>query len=139
MRTHPLVAAFIAESGNAVSTRMIARLTELAALLERLATGTGTARTPRLVDCFSLGDDEGLGAVQTARGLLLHRARVAGGRVHEYQIVAPTEWNFHPAGALARGLLGTEAGNEAALARDARLVVQALDPCVACRVEVLDA
>jgi Ni,Fe-hydrogenase I large subunit len=74
--------------------------------------------------------------VQTARGLLLHRARIDAGHVSGYEIVAPTEWNFHPAGALAHGLDGMEADDEATLRKHARLVVQGLDPCVACRIEV---
>ena len=77
--------------------------------------------------------------MQTARGLLLHRATVTEGRVAGYQIVAPTEWNFHPQGALVRGLEGAAATDAMALERDARLIVQALDPCVACRVEVAGA
>ena len=85
---------------------------------------------------MTLGEGDGLAAVQTARGLLLHRVRLADGRVADYQIVAPTEWNFHPEGALVRGLVGIEARDDAGLVRSAQLVVQALDPCVACRVEV---
>ena len=74
--------------------------------------------------------------MQTARGLLLHRAVLAAGRVVEYQIVAPTEWNFHPAGPLVQGLEGDEAFDAALLERNARLAVQALDPCVACNIEI---
>ena len=80
-----------------------------------------------------------MAAVQTARGLLLHRARIARGRVAAYRIVAPTEWNFHPEGPLARGLAGMIADDEPALERGATLVVQALDPCVACTIEVTHA
>jgi Ni,Fe-hydrogenase I large subunit len=82
-----------------------------------------------------LGPDEGLAAVETARGMLLHRARLVDQRVAEYQIVAPTEWNFHPAGALATGLVGLETGDDAELHNAARLAVHALDPCVAYRIE----
>ena len=53
-----------------------------------------------------------------------------------YAIVAPTEWNFHPEGALVRGLVGSAADDAATLARATHLLVQALDPCVACEVEV---
>jgi Ni,Fe-hydrogenase I large subunit len=77
--------------------------------------------------------------VETARGLLVHRVRIAEGRVADYRIVAPTEWNFHPQGALARGLVGMGAGNAIALKRQALLAVQALDPCVACSVEIAHA
>ena len=78
--------------------------------------------------------------VQNARGLLLHRVALdAQGMVDDYRIVAPTEWNFHPDGALVHGLTGLAADDEARLVRQARLAVQALDPCVACRVEVVHA
>ena len=54
-----------------------------------------------------------------------------------YAIVAPTEWNFHPEGALVRGLVGRDGRRRGdAAAREANLLVQALDPCVACEVEV---
>jgi Ni,Fe-hydrogenase I large subunit len=74
--------------------------------------------------------------VQTARGLLLHAARIDGERIADYRIVAPTDWNFHPDGALARGLVGLEADDAGTLARRAGVAVVALDPCVAFRIEV---
>ncbi len=136
---HGIVATWLADYGNAVSTRMVARLAELAGLLAHLGGSPARMAGSRWADALPLADGEGLAAVQTARGLLLHRARIAEGRVGEYQIVAPTEWNFHPEGALVRGLEGAEADDETALTRDAQLVVQALDPCVVCRVEVVGA
>ncbi|HUH91844.1 MAG TPA: nickel-dependent hydrogenase large subunit [Casimicrobiaceae bacterium] len=132
MRSHPLIAAIDELHGHAVVTRMIARLTELAALLRGLEAGE---RGDLLIQAFALDTAHGLAAVQTARGLLLHRARLEDGKVAEYQIVAPTEWNFHPAGALIAGLSGLAAPDEVELSRRARLAVQALDPCVACRIE----
>ena len=56
--------------------------------------------------------------VETARGLLVHRVALDGERIAGYRIVAPTEWNFHPAGAFARGALGLAAADDGA-ARDA--------------------
>ena len=96
------------------------------------------SRTPiwQRTQSVTLGHGDGLGAVETARGLLLHRARVHDECVVEYQIVAPTEWNFHPDGALVRGLAGTAVTDAADLLRKARLDVHSLDPCVACRVEI---
>ena len=136
MQSHPLLLALRARQGNAVAVRMAARLIELAALLVGIEGEAGGASAPRWVDAFATAPGDGVAAVQTARGLLLHRARIDAGRVTGYEIVAPTEWNFHPAGALARGLDGMEADDEAMLQRHARLVVQGLDPCVACRIEV---
>jgi len=138
MRAQPLVAALLARDGNSVAARMTARLAELATLLAGLD-GESTIAGPSLAESVPLAHGEGLGAVQTARGLLLHRARVTEGRIACYQIVAPTEWNFHPDGALIRGLRGVVARDSSMLERQTRLAVHGLDPCVAFRIEVGDA
>jgi len=137
--THPYVAAIRSRSGNAVPARFAARLTELAELLVELAGATCDQDRIPWTDAFALGAGEGLGVVQTARGLLLHYAVVDAGRVGTYRIVAPTEWNCGSSGALVRGLGTLAANDESRLVRDARLAVQALDPCVACRIEVAHA
>jgi len=136
MCSQPVVAAQAARYGNAVATRMVARLAELATLLQELAAARSDHDAPARIQMFALAPGDGLAAVQTARGLLLHRARLADGKVKDYQIVAPTEWNFHPEGALVRGLSGLAANDETQLEQRARVAVQALDPCVACRIEV---
>jgi hypothetical protein len=139
VRTEPVVAALAARDGHTVAVRMAARLTELAQLLQRARRPLGDDAAARWVEAYALEAGEGLAAVQTARGLLLHRARLADGCVADYEIVAPTEWNFHPAGPLVQGLEGSEAPDAATLERHARLAVQALDPCVACNVEIVNA
>lgn len=135
-RNEQLVQAVHKKFGNAVVTRVVARLVELALLvLELQEKAVRTNRPPR-IQSIPLGTNEGLAAVETARGLLLHRAQLRDERVVDYQIVAPTEWNFHSQGALARGLEGLESEDELRLLRSARLAVHALDPCVGFRVEV---
>lgn len=129
---HPALAALVAEHGGGVAARLVARLLELAATVEALADG----RIPARLHAWRLREGEAAAGVHTARGWLLHRARVRDGRVASHAIVAPTEWNFHPQGALVRGLAGLRAADEAAIARDATLVVASLDPCVACGVEL---
>jgi hypothetical protein len=135
MRDDPLVAAMRQQFGNAVVTRIVARLAELARLTMELTDADAAAGMAPRIQSISGGDGEGLAAVETARGLLLHRASVRDERVVDYAIVAPTEWNFHSDGALARGLDGLEVDDEPQLLRAARLAVHALDPCVAFRVE----
>jgi Ni,Fe-hydrogenase I large subunit len=61
---------------------------------------------------------------------------VEDGRIADYRIVAPTEWNFHPRGAFVRGALALRTGKREAVRRDASRIVASLDPCVAWRVEV---
>lgn len=133
-REQPLVAALIQRDGHSAATRIAARLVELAWLLDALR--GAVADTSHWVQSWPLRPGVGLAAVQTARGLLLHCARVSDDRVDDYRIVAPTEWNFHPDGALAHGLVGTEADDEATLVARAGLAVLALDPCVGFDVEV---
>ena len=70
-----------------------------------------------------------------ARGLLFHWVRLDhAGAVVDYRVLAPTEWNFHPAGTLARSLAAL-APNDGARART---LAAAFDPCVACTVVACD-
>ena len=131
MRGHPMVATLVEHDGQTAGARMTARLVELAQLVSSPA-------SPH-ADGFALPTGEGVGVVETARGFLLHLVRMAGGRVADYRILAPTEWNFHPRGALARGLSGLASDDEGEVARLARIAVHALDPCVACSIEVAHA
>ncbi len=134
MRAQPLVAALVEREGRNATARIAARLVDLAEVLATLR--RGVAEPERWVRAWSLDAGEGVAAVQTARGLLLHYARLDDGRVGAYRIVAPTDWNFHPEGALATSLRGAEADDEPALLAQARLAVLSLDPCVGYRVEV---
>jgi hypothetical protein len=127
-REHPFVAA---RAGD-IPAHFIAQLVELATRLATDVPATDTLRAHRL------DDGSGAALAATARGPLLHQARVADGRVAAYRVVAPTEWNFHPEGALRAGLIGRAADAQRA-SRDAQRLAQALDPCVAFRVEVADA
>lgn len=119
---------------NSLSARLLARLTELAALpaqLRRpLAKGVRSA-SPRA--------GVGLAAAETARGTLIHRVALDGERVAKYAIVAPTEWNFHPRGVFTRGLVGAPARDEGEARQAAALLAHALDPCVACETRVVHA
>ncbi|HTR57554.1 MAG TPA: nickel-dependent hydrogenase large subunit [Casimicrobiaceae bacterium] len=130
----PLVRAVLASFGNGVVARIVARLAELAMLLQQLAE-TQCVHWPAVQVCTDT-TGAGVAAVQTARGLLLHRARVEGDRVTGYRIVAPTQWNFHPDGPLASGLRRCTARDDDDLLRRATFAVCALDPCVATRIEV---
>ena len=63
--------------------------------------------------------------------MLLHWAQIDdAGRVQHYRVLAPTEWNFHPHGALATALAGLGADDTAS----AQLLAAAFDPCVECTI-----
>jgi uptake hydrogenase large subunit len=133
----PLIAALLQRDGRTASTRFVARLVELALLIRDLRARSGGRIAP--VRGHALGAGVGIGLAETARGLLLHRVQIERGLVTDYRIVAPTEWNFHPGGPLAQGLKGRSAADAAQLEREARTIVQSLDPCVTCRLEIVDA
>jgi hypothetical protein len=80
---------------------------------------------------LALGQGQALGWCEMARGLLLHWVQLDGkGLVDAYQVVAPTEWNFHPEGALAHALMQLEPKDTAG----ATLLGKAFDACVDCQV-----
>lgn len=136
MADHPMLAAWIARRGSGAGARLLARLLELAELPQRLRAEPDPAGRSKVVRAWPLEENAGMAGVETSRGLLLHVARLKDGKIADYRIVAPTEWNFHPAGPLAQALSGLGAG--AGLESAARLVSQSLDPCVAYGVELLE-
>lgn len=78
-----------------------------------------------------LADGQTLAWCEMARGLLLHWVRRdVAGAVLDYKVIAPTEWNFHPQGALSSTLATLKADDNAA----AQALAGAFDPCVACSV-----
>jgi len=134
---HPLVAALLAAFGRSTLTRLAARITELA----RIAAGIESAAPLCGALTLAAGADvrRGLGWVETARGVLVHLIdlegigadeRSGGERIAHYRILAPTEWNFHPRGAVTAGLLGVHAPSVGELRQRADWLVQSLDPCV---------
>lgn len=80
---------------------------------------------------LALGDGQTLAWCEMARGLLLHWCqRDSSGAVQDYKVIAPTEWNFHPQGTLARTVSALRADDR----RTAKALAAAFDPCVACSV-----
>ena len=131
LQAEPLLGPLAANAATRVQARFVARLRELALLL--------AARSWPAVGALALSGQRGVSWVETARGLLIHQVGIHQDCVRHYRIVAPTEWNFHPQGALALALSGEPAADVEALQQRAKRLVQSLDPCVACRVEVTDA
>ncbi|UKJ74646.1 nickel-dependent hydrogenase large subunit [Azospirillum brasilense] len=139
---HPLVAALLARHGSGLAAHAAARLVELAELAElaeRLASWVERLNDAELVpdaEADATRRGAGSGVVETARGRLAHWLRLEDGRIADYRIAAPTEWNFAADGPLAQGLAGTAA--DAGLAERAGLLVAALDPCVAAAITIQD-
>ena len=130
----PLMASLLMQYGHGVIPHMVARLLELANIpgilqqcLERVRSGQ-----------FSQGEQSdlnysagvGFGQVEAARGRLVHRVELEQEVIQRYQILAPTEWNFHPSGLAASLLKQLPAQDKLALKQQADIVINSIDPCV---------
>ena len=128
MQDHPLVAELIESKAQPLLSRYVARLCYLATLLRQPARENDWHTQPLLGAMDYQG--QRLAWVYTARGLLLHQARLGRERIRRYRICAPTEWNFHPRGAAPLLLSGIDSEAPELLRRCGELTLLALDPCV---------
>ena len=138
---HPLVRALVSESGGNVRNRVIARLLELARVVSLMEDWAARLR-PGDPFCTTTGlppEGEGMGLVEAARGSLGHWLRVHKGRILNYQIIAPTTWNFSPRdalevpGPLEQALAGTDVGDARGEVR-IQHIIRSFDPCMVCTV-----
>ncbi len=138
----PLLRALWQHGRGNVLTRVLARAMELAQLvllaenfLRAIAPGE-----PCCADTALPKEADGVGLCEAARGSLGHWVSIRQGRIANYQIVAPTSWNFSP-----RDQAGTPGALEAALEGAPVLpgetspvavqhIVRSFDPCMVCTV-----
>ncbi|MDQ6980116.1 MAG: nickel-dependent hydrogenase large subunit [Ghiorsea sp.] len=134
-QSHPLIVELEQKYGLGLLVRFTAVLLELAATYLDLE----KALMQFEAKCDVVGsaaENTGFGAVEAARGRLLHRVVLdEAQKVKTYQIVAPTEWNFHPDGVL-KNALETLQGDEASIEQQAKLLIHAMDPCVKFNLEI---
>lgn len=120
--------------GKGLLVRLVARLSEIAWLSDRLLPepegDSGDSDAPFAIN-------SGIGQVVAARGHLVHRVSLQGETIGRYQILAPTEWNFHPQGVAATALAGLR-GDRTAVEQQARLLINAIDPCVGYTLDLVE-
>jgi hydrogenase large subunit len=125
-----------------VLTRVLARLLELAIVLPEMERWA-RAIIPGEPWCeHGKLPEEGVavGLVEAARGALGHWLSVRHGRIANYQIIAPTTWNFSPRdaagvpGALEQALVGVAAESDDPMPVSVQHVVRSFDPCMVCTV-----
>ena len=139
---HPLIRQLVAHSGGNVRNRVIARLLEIARVVTMMEQWVKEIRPKEsFYQSAPLPEEaQGCGLVEAARGSLGHWIRVKHGRILNYQIVAPTTWNFSPRdqqdqpGALELALQGAplRAGEEDPVS--VQHIVRSFDPCMVCTV-----
>lgn len=139
---HPLIGELVNLSGGNVQNRVIARLLELARVVPQMQLWVDQLQVGQAF-CHSQSipeESEGAGLVEAARGSLGHWLRVSKGRILNYQIIAPTTWNFSPRdqraqpGALEMALQGMQLGDDAIASAAIQHVIRSFDPCMVCTV-----
>lgn len=131
----PLLNVLKCQYGNGLLVRLVARLTEIARLLATLF-----APLPCGDESVETGEraESGIGQAEAARGRLLHCVELRDGKVRDYRVLAPTEWNFHPQGVVARALSALK-GTPTQMEHQARLLIDAIDPCVGYELNIVEA
>jgi len=139
---HPLIRDLVRRDGGNVHSRVVARLLEFARVLPAMESWLAALNPaePFCRPAAPLDEGEGVGLVEAARGSLGHWLRVRDGRVSNYQIIAPTTWNFSPRdgrgvpGPLEAALEGLEIGERGEHELRIHHVVRSFDPCMVCTV-----
>ena len=139
---HPLLRDLAASAGGNVHSRVIARLIEVARLIPLMERWIWEIRPgdPFCVHAPMPDEAKGVGLVEAARGSLGHWLEIRKGRIFNYQIVAPTTWNFSPRdgagqpGACEQALVGAAAGAGETAPVAVQHIVRSFDPCMVCTV-----
>ncbi|MBX9612568.1 MAG: nickel-dependent hydrogenase large subunit [Burkholderiales bacterium] len=138
----PLVRDTVARHGGTVYTRVLARLMELARVVPMVEEWLQHIR-PTEAFCVPSAlpaEGHGMGLSEAARGSLGHWIVVQRGRIANYQIVAPTSWNFSPRdasgtpGALEQALVGALVAEGEITPVSVQHIVRSFDPCMVCTV-----
>jgi coenzyme F420-reducing hydrogenase alpha subunit len=128
----PLMRDILHNRPTRLLARVVARLVELldgaVALASKNMSGS--------VQAIPASEAAGLSVARTARGILLHYVSIEKAQVANYLTVAPTEWNFHPKGALLSGLAGLKESDAGRLMETVKYFVLSLDPCVEYEIEL---
>ena len=139
---HPLIRDLIAQSGGNVRNRVVARLLEIARVVVECEKWVARLRpNESFCDHAPMPEEgRGFGLTEAARGALGHWLVVEQGKIANYQIIAPTTWNFSPRdrggtrGALETALLGAPAATGEADPVMVQHIVRSFDPCMVCTV-----
>lgn len=125
-KTQPLIADLLEKYGNGLITRLVSRLLELANLPNVLRQNVIAMQTSK----NETQNKTGVSQIQASRGLLIHKVELKNGVIANYQIVAPTEWNFQRGSVAELSLQTLDARDTTTLRQHAALIINAIDPCV---------
>jgi len=139
---HPLARDMVSRAGGNVMSRVVARMLEIARVVPAMEAWAReiVPGEPFYAPMNLPAEGRGVGLIEAARGALGHWLVVRKGRIQNYQIVAPTTWNFSPRdaggvpGALEQALAGTPVEPGAGMPLAVQHVIRSFDPCMVCTV-----
>ncbi|BAF72614.1 nickel-dependent hydrogenase large subunit [Sulfurovum sp. NBC37-1] len=120
---------------DSMMTRVFARIHEVAQLLEKNREMLKSIRVDEpsctLSDTLKLYEFEGTGTVEAARGSLIHRTTVSNGKIANYEIITPTQWNLSHGdekekGIAVKAMVGSQSMEEA------DFIFRTFDVCSVC-------
>ncbi len=131
----PLVKSLHKRYKDSIVTRIFSRVHEVAILLEQCKKQLSALRLDE-VSC-SLGKDmqaydfEGMAAVEAARGSLIHKTSVRDGRIENYEIIVPTQWNLSHGNEKEEGV-AVKAMVGSTTIQEATFIFRTFDICSVC-------
>ena len=147
---HPLFPQLLTGTRGNVEARIVARVLEIASVTMAMEKWIKQLTPKQAICSHSKLPKEGMafGLVEAARGALGHWLQVRNNHILNYQIIAPTTWNFSPRdnrdipGPLEQALENIElrenekkaSQTEAVSPVNVQHVVRSFDPCMVCTV-----
>ncbi len=139
---HPLIVSLVEDRPANVHVRVVARILEIARVVVAMEHWLGAVDPGERFIAHGATPDEatGRGLTEAARGSLGHWLTTKGGHITNYQIVAPTTWNFSPRdaagtpGALEQALVGAPIRPGETEPVAVQHIVRSFDPCLVCTV-----
>jgi len=140
----PLALSLFQEMGPNVLTRCVARIHECIRLLKQIAAWLGQVdpEQPFFLKHQNVGEAQGIGLTEAARGTLGHWISIEHNRIKNYQIITPSTWNLSPRdssgnpGPLEEALIGTPVQDDKNPIEVAH-VIRSFDPCLFCTVHAV--
>jgi len=134
----PIIKSLHKRYKDSLLTRVFARIHEIALLLERaqvllrsldVREESCTLESKLLAHEFS-----GTGAIEAARGSLIHKTSVREGKIEQYEIIVPTQWNLSHGIGEEKGV-AVEAMVGAENVEEASFIFRTFDVCSVCTMQ----
>jgi hydrogenase large subunit len=131
----PIVKSLHKRYKDSLLTRVFARVHEVAILLsysKKLLQNLALEEPScTLENRLKAVDFEGVGAVEAARGSLIHKTSVKEGLIEKYEIIVPTQWNLSNSSSTEQGV-AVEAMTGSLTTEEAGFIFRAFDICSVC-------